>query len=77
MAENINMNQEENQNDGNQINDNQNNPVQNITFDITNPSSLINSTKTLMHQKKFNKALAYITLFLKCYPNSFEGFFLK
>ena len=77
MAENIDINQEENQDNQNQINDNQNNPGQNITFEISNPSSLINSAKTLMHQKKFNKALVYITLFLKCYPNSFEGFFLK
>jgi tetratricopeptide (TPR) repeat protein len=46
-------------------------------LDFSNPSSLLNATKNLMHQKKYNKALNYITLFLKCYPNSFEGFFLK
>ena len=77
MAENINMNNNENQNNINDINENQNNLFHNINFDITNPSSLLNSTKNLMHQKKYNKALVYITLFLKCYPNSFEGFFLK
>ena len=77
MAENENNNLEENQGNINQINDNQNNPNQNITLEITGPSDLLNSSKNLMHQKKYNKALAYITLFLKCYPNSFEGFFLK
>ena len=77
MAENENNNLEENQGNINQINDNQNNPNQNITLEITGPSDLLNSSKNLMHQKKYNKALTYITLFLKCYPNSFEGFFLK
>ena len=77
MAENENNNLEENQDNINQINDNQNNLNQNITLEITGPTDLLNSSKNLMHQKKYNKALTYITLFLKCYPNSFEGFFLK
>ena len=79
MAENLNENEEANaaDNNNNQINNNQNNPIQNISYDMVNPSSLLNIAKDFVHQKKYNRALTYITLFLKCYPNSFEGFFLK
>ena len=78
MAENENMDLDPNaNNNNNQININQTNAVQNISYEIKNPSALLNRTKELMHQKKYNKALTYITLFLKCYPNSFEGFFIK
>ena len=78
MAENLNENEEANAADNNnQINNNQNNPIQNISYDMVNPSSLLNIAKDFVHQKKYNRALTYITLFLKCYPNSFEGFFLK
>ena len=51
MAENLNENEEANADNNNQINDNQNNPVQNISFEMGNPSSLLNTSKDLMHQK--------------------------
>ena len=77
MAENPDENAQENQNNQNEILDNENNQIQTLPLDLSNPSSLLNTSKDLMHQKKLNKALLYITLFLKCYPNSFEGFFIK
>ena len=58
-------------------NEDVNNFVPVLNYDSTNPSSLINISKDYMHQKKFNKALTYITLFLKCFPNSFEGYYIK
>ena len=78
MADNLNQNQEEDINNNNQINQNDNNnfvPI--LNYDPTNPSQLINISRDFMHQKKFNKALTYITLFLKSFPNSFDGFYIK
>ncbi len=77
MAENIAQNEDQNGNNANQINQEDNNFVPILNYDATNPSSLINISRDFMHQKKYNKALVYITLFLKSFPNSFNGFYIK
>ena len=77
MADNAEQNQEQNINNINENNEDVNNFAPVLNYDSTNPSSLINTSKDYMHQKKFNKALTYITLFLKCFPNSFEGYYIK
>ena len=56
MAENENMDLDPNaNNNNNQINIDQTNQVQNISYEIKNPSALLNRTKELMHQKKYKK----------------------
>ena len=77
MAENIDQNQNQNQNNNNQINLDVNNFTPILNYDSSNPSSLINISRDFMHQKKYNKALVYITLFLKSFPNSFDGYYIK
>ena len=77
MAENINQNQEQNPDDINQINQDNINFIPILNYDLANPSSLINISRDYIHQKKYNKALVYITLFLQSYPNSFDGFYIK
>ena len=73
-----NMNQQQNENDNNQDNQNENNNFINVlNHDISNPTSYINISRDFYQQKKYNQALIYIILYLKCYPNSFQGYFLK
>ena len=73
----MNENQDQNENNQNQIIENDNNFIPILNYDPTNTYSLINISRDYMHQKKFNKALIYITLFLKAYPNSFDGYYIK
>ena len=51
MADNQNDNAQGNPNNNNQINNNQIIITNNISLDFSNPSSLLNATKNLMHQK--------------------------
>ena len=53
MADNQNDNAQGNPNNNNQINNNQIIITNNISLDFSNPSSLLNATKNLMHQKKY------------------------
>ena len=71
MADNMNENQDQNENNQNQIIENDNNFIPILNYDPTNTYSLINISRDYMHQKKFNKALIYITLFLKAYHHLF------
>ena len=73
---NNNGNNDNNQGDNNN-NNNNNNFVHVLNWDTNNPSSYINISRDFYHQKKYNKALVYIIIYLKCFPNSFQGLFLK
>ena len=76
--ENQNNNIQNNDNANDNGDDNNNNefiPV--LNHDVNNPSSYINISRDFYHQKQYNKALLYIIIYLQCYPNSFQGLFLK
>lgn len=81
MLVNNNNNQQEQPENGNNINENNNpndnNFVPTLNHDTSNPSSYIDISRDFYHQQKYNKALVYIIIYLKCFPNSFQGFFLK
>ena len=70
-------NEEGNNNNNENNNNNNNNFVPVLNWDTSNPSSYINISRDFYHQKKYNKALVYIIIYLKCFPNSFQGLFLK
>ena len=64
-------------NNNNQNDDVENNIVEILNWDSQNPTYYINIAKDFLRLKKYNRALVYIALYLKCYPNSFEGFYIK
>ena len=87
MLDNNNINEQlenqDNQNNNNENNENNdngndnNNTIPVLNHDTSNPSSYINISRDFYHQKQYNKALLYIIIYLNCYPNSFQGLFLK
>ena len=64
-------------NNNNNNNEDNHNFISILNWDTSNPSSYINISRDFYHQKKYNKSLIYIIIYLKCFPNSFQGFFLK
>ena len=75
--QNNNIQNNDNANDNGNDNNNNNEFIPVLNHDVTNPSSYINISRDFYHQKQYNKALLYIIIYLQCYPNSFQGLFLK
>ena len=77
MAENPDENAQENQNNQNEILDNENNQIQTLPLDLSNPSSLLNTSKDLMHQKKIKQSSVIYNVIFKMLSKFIRRFFYK